>query len=365
MKVLLARHSIRLTGFFLVLTCAIFACASGKLSSKSVADISPGAGTPNAESSPIQNARTEPLRLLQRIPLPKVEGRIDHMAMDVVGQRLFVAALGNNSLEVVDLKKGVRSQSVPGFHEPQGVRYLPESNTIVVAGGGDGAVTFLDGSSLKPLKTTRFSSDADNVRYDVTHRRVYVGYGAGALGVLDDKGARLADVPLDGHPESFQLDTAAGKIFVNIPTRREIAVIDMNTSSVSTTWPVSVASANYPMALDEVQHRILVMTRKPPHLLVYDTETEKLIANLETDSDCDDVFYDSARRRLYASFGEGTVVVYEQVDADHYKMNARISTAAGARTSFFSPELHRLYVAVPHRANPTAEILVYEVAPEG
>lgn len=362
---LLARRGIRFTGFFLVATCAIFACASGKLPATSVANIPPGAGTPRAESSPTQSARTEPLRLLQRIPLPKVEGRIDHMAIDLTGQRLFVTALGNNSLEVVDLKKGVRSQSVPGFHEPQGVGYLPGANTIVVASGGDGTVTFLDGSSLKPLKTIRLNSDADNVRYDATHRRVYVGYGAGALGVLDDKGARLADVPLDGHPESFQLDMAAGKIFVNIPTRREIAVIDMNTSSVSTTWPVSVASANYPMALDEVHHRLFVVTRKPPRLLVYDTETEKLISNLETDSDCDDVFYDSARRRLYASFGEGTVVVYEQVDADHYKVTARISTAAGARTSFFSPELRRLYVAVPHRTNPTAEILVYDVAPEG
>ena len=237
MKILPARHSIRFTGFFLALTCAIFACASGKLPATSVANIPPGAGTSSAESSPTQSARTEPLRLLQRIPLPKVEGRIDHMAVDVSGQRLFVTALGNNSLEVVDLKKGARVQSVPGFHEPQGVGYLPGSNTIVVASGGDGAVTFLDGSSLKPLRTIRFSSDADNVRHDATHRRVYVGYGAGALGVLDEKGARLADVPLDGHPESFQLDTPAGKIFVNIPTRREIAVVDMNNLSVTTTWP--------------------------------------------------------------------------------------------------------------------------------
>jgi hypothetical protein len=363
MKILIARHSIRPTGFVLVLTCAIFACANGKLPSKSFANIAPGASSPNAESSTTQNASTEPLRLAQRIPLPNVEGRIDHFTVDVVGQRLFVAALGNNTLEVVDLKKGVRVQSVPGFHEPQGVRYLPESNTIVVASGGDGVATFLDGSSLKPLKTIRFSGDADNVRYDGKHKHVYVGYGAGALGVLDEKGERVGDVSLGGHPESFQLDSAAGKIFVNIPTRREIAVVGMNNLSVTTTWPVGVASANYPMALDEAHHRLLVVTRKPARLLVYDTETGKLVSNLETDGDCDDVFYDSARRRIYASFGEGTVVVYERVDADYYKMIARISTAAGARTSFFSPELRQLYVAVPHRANPTAEIYVYEVAP--
>jgi DNA-binding beta-propeller fold protein YncE len=301
----------------------------------------------------------EPLRLVKTISLPGVQGRIDHLAADASGQRLFVCALGNNTLEVVDIKKGERVQSLAGFNEPQGVRYVPEPNLVVVANGGDGVVTFLDGASLKPIKTIRFSGDADNVRYDAKHGRIYVGYGAGALGVLDVKGERVGDIPLGGHPESFQLDSA-GKIFVNIPTRHEIAVVDVNKRKVVARWPVSVASNNYPMTLDEAHHRLFVMTRRPPHLLVYDTETGKLVSTLPADGDSDDLFYDGAHGRIYASFGEGSVLVYRQLDADHYQVAARTATAAGARTALYSPELGQFFVAVPHRGNLSAEIRVYQ-----
>lgn len=348
---------------FPVLGCALLACADGKLPPRSATNVEPVDRLSNSESASPQKAATEPLRLVQRIPLPGVKGRIDHMALDVAGQRLFVAALGNNTLEVIDVKTSRRIQSVPGFSEPQGVAYLPGSNQIVVANGGDGAVTFLDGNSLKPVKVIRFSGDADNVRYDAAQKRVYVGYGGGGLGVLDEKGERIGDVPFGGHPESFQLDSLAGRIFVNIPTRQQIAVVDANKLAVTATWPVSVAGANYPMALDEAHHRLLVMSRRPPRLLAYDTETGKLVANLKTDDDCDDVFYSGEARRVYASFGQGTVMVYEQADADSYNLIAEIRTAGGARTSFFSPELGRLFVAAPHRLNPTAEIYVYEVGP--
>ena len=316
-----------------------------------------------SDQATVQGAAAEPLRFVKTIPLPGVQGRIDHMAVDVAGQRLFVCALGNNTLEVVDLKKGERTASLPGFHEPQGVRYLPESNVIVVANGGDGTTAFLDGRSLKPIKTVRFSGDADNVRYDAAHKRVYVGYGTGALGALDTNGERIADIPLGGHPESFQLDSAAGRIYVNIPTRHEIAVVDVNKMKVAARWSVMIASSNYPMALDAAHHRLFVMTRRPPHLLVYDTEKGRLVATLQAGNDSDDVFYDSARQRIYASFGEGSVMVYQQIDPDHYQVIARMPTAAGARTAMFSPELGQLYVAVPRRANPAAEIRVYQAEP--
>jgi hypothetical protein len=125
-------------------------------------------------------------------------------------------------------------------------------------------------------------------------------------------------------------------------------------------WPVQVASANYPMALDSERHRLFVMTRKPPHLLVFDPESGKLVSTLKAGGDCDDVFYDAVQRRIYASFGEGTLMVYEQQDPDHYQVVATVGTAAGARTSFFSPDLRQLYVAVPHRNRPTAEIHIYQ-----
>jgi DNA-binding beta-propeller fold protein YncE len=307
---------------------------------------------------------TGTLRLIQTIPLPGVEGRIDHLAVDAAGQRLFVAALGSNTVEVVDLKKGERVQSLAGFKEPQGLAYLPDTKTVAVANGGDGVVTLLDGTSFKPTKTIAFGDDADNLRYDPAHKRLYVGYGNGALGAYDvAKGTRLPDIPLEAHPESFQLDAAAGRIYVNIASRQKVAVVDANRNAVAATWPVSAGAANFPMALDASHHRLFVLTRKPPHLVVFDTESGKTVATLAADGDADDLFYEAARHRLYGCFGSGSVIVFAQSDPDHYAVLAKIPTAAGARTGLFSADLRRLFVAVPHRANPTAEIRVFDVGP--
>jgi DNA-binding beta-propeller fold protein YncE len=302
-----------------------------------------------------------PLRLVQTIPLAGVEGRIDHLAVDLAGQRLFVAALGNNTMEVIDLKRGQRIRSVAGFKEPQGIAYLPDTNTVAVANGGDGVVTLLDGATLKPVKTIAFGDDADNLRYDATRKRLYVGYGNGALGVYDAaKGARLPDVALDAHPESFQLDAASGRIFVNVASLQKVAVVDANRSAVTATWPVRAGAASFPMAFDAAHHRLFVLTRKPPHLVVLDAETGKEVATLPADGDADDLFYDAAQKRLYGCFGAGSVIVYDQGDADHYTALAKIPTAAGARTGLFAPDLQRLFVAVPHRSNPGAEIRVFD-----
>lgn len=309
-------------------------------------------------------ADARPLRLVQTIPLPAVQGRIDHLAVDVAGQRLFVAALGNNTVEVIDLKKGQRVQSVAGFKEPQGIAYVAETNTVIVANGGDGVVTLLDGATLNPAKTIAFGDDADNLRYDAALKRFYVGYGNGALGVYDTaKGIRLKDAILDAHPESFQLDVSSGRIFVNVASRAKVAVVDLNRSAVTATWPVNAGSANYPMALDTAHHRLFVATRRPPHLVVFDAESGRTVATLEADGDADDLFYDAARQRVYGCFGAGSVMVYAQNDADHYTVVAKVPTAAGARTGLFSADLRRLFVAVPRRANPTAEIRVFDTGP--
>jgi len=304
---------------------------------------------------------TGPLRLIQTIPLPGVEGRIDHLAVDLARQRLFVAALGNSTVEVIDLKKGQRVRSVAGFKEPQGIAYLPETNTVAVANGGDGVVTLLDGATLKPATTIAFGEDADNLRYDAIRKRLYVGYGNGALGTYDTaKGVRAADVALDAHPESFQLDAASGRIFVNVAPLQKVAVVDADRNAVTATWPVTAGAAYFPMALDASHHRLFVLTRKPPHLVVLETGTGKAVATLEADGDADDLFYDAAQRRLYGCFGAGSIIVYAQSDPDHYTELAKVPTAAGARTGFFSPDLRRLFVAVPHRGNPAAEVRVFD-----
>src|SRR5438132_3287065 len=138
-----------------------------------------------------------PLRLVQTISLPNVEGRIDHMAVDLKGQRLFIAALGNNTVEVLDLRAGKRIRSISGFHEPQGVGFIPEFNKIFVANAKSGACEVFDVSSFKPIKSIKFSDDADNIRYDAAARRVYVGYGSGGLGIIDAAtGDQLGEIKL-------------------------------------------------------------------------------------------------------------------------------------------------------------------------
>jgi DNA-binding beta-propeller fold protein YncE len=301
-----------------------------------------------------------PLRAVQTIPLSGVEGRIDHLAFDVKGQRLFVAALGNNTVEVIDLRAGKRVHTITGLHEPQGVGFIPESNQLFVANAKGGACDIFDAASFKRVKSVKFSDDADNVRYDASAGRVYVGYADGALGAIDAaSGERRGDIKLDGHPESFQLEKSGPRIFVNIPTAQKIAVVDRAKATVVASWKVE-ARDNFPMALGEDHHRLFVAARKPAKLLVFDTESGRVVATLDAPGDADDVFYDAAKRRIYVSGGEGVIGVFQQKDADHYEATGKIATAAGARTSLFVPELRRLYLAVPHRGSQGAEIRVYE-----
>ena len=303
-----------------------------------------------------------PLRLVQTIPLPHVEGRMDHMAVDLQGQRLFVAALGNNTLEVLDLQAGTHLHTVTGLHEPQGVVFLPESNTLVVTNGQTGMCEMFDGTSFAHRSAVKLASDADNVRYDATTHTLYVGYGAGALGLIDATRAQhLGDVPLQGHPEAFQLEQAGPRIFVNVPSAHQVAVVDRDKHAVTMTWPLQGAEAHFPMALDEAQHRLFVDARTPPLLVVLDTESGKEVARVPSVGDADDLFYDAPHRRLYIAGGAGALSIVAQEDADHYTPVATIPTAAGARTALFVPALGRLYLAVPHRGTQSAEIRVYAV----
>ncbi len=307
--------------------------------------------------------QSAPLRLVQTIPLPGVEGRIDHFAVDTKGQRLFVSALGNNTLEVLDLRAGTgkRVHTISGLHEPQGVSYASEFNKIFVANGNDGSLRIYDGSSFDPIATLDFKDDADNVRYDRAAKRIYVGYGDGALGIVDAAtGKRLGDIKLDAHPESFQLEASGPRIFVNVPKAGHIAVVDRERRAVVAKWPITTARANFPMALDEAHQRLFVTCRRPAELLVFDMASGKQVTSLPVVGDADDMFYDLSHHRIYISGGEGFISVVEQRDADHYQVIAKIPTASGARTSFLIPDV-RLYLPVPHRTNQAAEIRVYYV----
>lgn len=300
------------------------------------------------------------LRFVQSIPLPGVTGRFDHFAVDVKGQRLFVAALGNNTLEVIDLASGQRRQSLRGMAKPTGVLFLSEINQILVANGDDGTVRILNGSDYREVRRLSGLEDADNLRYDAARKLAWVGYAAGALGLIEPQSARiLSRVLLPAHPEAFQLE-AAGRIFVNVPGARRVVVIDADQKAVVQSWPLESLQANFPMALDPSRHRVLVGCRKPARLVVLDAKTGAHVAEVPIAEDTDDLFYDARRKRVYLSCGEGFLDVVAQDAADSYRRILRLATAPGARTSFFSPELDRLYLAVPARGSQPAEVRVYQ-----
>jgi hypothetical protein len=301
------------------------------------------------------------LKLEKTVELPEVQGRIDHMSLDVQGQRFFVAALGNNTVEVIDLKSGKRIHRISDLGEPQGVLYVPANGRLYVASSKDGTVKIFDGTSFQLLKTVEYGDDADNLRYDSARERVYVGYGSGGLGELNLEGEKVKEIAFGSHPESFQLEKSSSRIYVNLPKARKIGLVDRETHSVSGQWSMGLSLANYAMALDEADHRLLVVTRFPARLHVIDTGSGKSVETLPAVGDCDDVFYDAARKRIYAIGGEGAISVFEQKDADHYREIGRTPTVKGARTGFFSSDLERLYVAVRRQGSTPAMIRIFDV----
>ena len=311
------------------------------------------------------NRESPPLRLVQEIPLPNVVGRIDHFTVDQKRKLVIGSALGNNTVEVIDVFAGRVVHTIPGIPEPQGVLYVPDPiNKLYVASAEDGKLRIYDGKSYAPITTLDFEENTDNLRYDPAEKRVYVGYGEdekSAIGVVDAAtNQRLEDAgKLDAHPESFQLESPGSKIYVNIASKEKIAVIDRKTHQVKD-WHLTGLKANFPMALDQAEHRLFIGTRKPSRLAAFDTDTGKIVANLTSAGDMDDLYYDDSRKRVYVPGGEGFISVFEQKDADHYDEMAKIPSAIGARTGVWYGKRDRLYLAVPGRANQGAEVWVYE-----
>ncbi|MBI3530850.1 MAG: YncE family protein [Betaproteobacteria bacterium] len=306
------------------------------------------------------------LQETQRIELPGVQGRIDHMAVDLPTHRLFVVALGNNTVEVIDLQTKRLIKSLTGLREPQGLLLVPEVKQLIVTNGESVSARVYDSVSLEPLKDIRLREDNDNIRYDPDSKRSYIGCGAGgegALAVVDTQtDALIGEIGLSGHPESFQLERRGKRIFVNIPSARKIEVVDREKQQVMEAWAVP-ARGNFPMALDEEHARLFVGTRGPARLLVLDTGSSRVVAELDSVRDADDISYDADTRRIYVSGGEGFVFVFEQIDPNQYRLLDKVATRKGARTSLFVPEWQTLFVALPPGADGNAEIRAYKVTP--
>ena len=305
----------------------------------------------------------KPLKLKQTIPLPGVEGRIDHFAFDPTGERLFVCALGNNTVEVLDLRKGERVHSITGLGAPQGVGYAPELNRLFVANDKGGVCKIYDGKSFQADRGTAILKMMPTMFVMMKRaKKIYVGFGSGGIAVVNaSDGKQVGSIKLSAHPEAFQLEKKGSRIFVNVPNSRHVAVVDRDKGEVVARWKTDLAFANFPMALDEANHRLFVGCRLPSRLVVLNTDSGDVIAKTDISGDCDDLFYDTKRQRVYAICGAGKIDVIDQIDPNTYRVSTTIGTADGARTGLFVSERDVLFVAVPHRGSQQAEVRCYQI----
>jgi DNA-binding beta-propeller fold protein YncE len=313
-----------------------------------------------AEHAGAEQAGPSPLQLELKIFLGDVEGRIDHLAIDLSRKRLFIAELGNDTVGIVDLEGHQVVHTIGGLKEPQGVAYVPSTDTLFVTNAGDGSVRLFRGSDYEPAGRLDLGADADNIRVDAAANRVFVGHGDGALATIDlATNGKVADIPLQAHPESFQLARSTRRIFVNLPKAREIAVIDRFAGKQTASWPVENDS-NFPMALDEKSERVFVAFRRPAQLGVFSMRDGSTIAAIDACGDADDLFVDEKRQHVYLSCGDGYLDVFEPQENSYHRA-AHIPTISGARNSLFVPEIDRLFVAA--RANPSEPAAIWVFRP--
>ena len=305
-----------------------------------------------------------PLQLEEQIPVPGVAGRLDHFSADAKRRRLFVSALGNNTLEVIDVFAGRVIHSIKGLAQPQGPLYVPGVDKLYVANAEDGKVRVYDGATYMLRKTIDFGKDPDNMRYDEASKTVFVGFGEddGGIAMIDPKtDERTGQVyKTEGHPESFQVEASGGHIFVNVPDAGYVVEsIDRKTGAM-TKWPLKGLKGNYAMALNEEDHRLFTITRKTPMMVVLNTENGKEVARLRAAGECDDVFFDASRKRIYVIGAEGFISVFQQNDPDHYELVANVPSGIGIRTGFFFARRDRFYVGVPAKGSEPAQVWTYE-----
>jgi len=307
-------------------------------------------------------AQTPPgaLALETKISLGQVRGRIDHLAIDLKRQRLFIAELGNGSLGIIDLAAKKLQRRITGLHEPQGIAYDPDQDALYVANGGDGSVRIFREEDLSAAGRIELGNDADNVRVDGARNRVIVGYGNGALAIIDPATqVKVGDIRLKAHPESFQID--GDRAFVNVPQAGLIEVVDLVKGEVSGAWPTHLNRANFAMAVGHDWHRLFAVFRSPARLVIMSSKDGSIVGSIDTCGDADDVFIDTKRQRVYVTCGAGVIDVLER-RGDTYGRIGQITTVSGARTSLFVPEMDRLFLAVRASGNEPAAIWVFQPA---
>jgi DNA-binding beta-propeller fold protein YncE len=302
----------------------------------------------------------ERLSLGAKVILPNVRGRIDHIAYDSISHLAFIAALANNSVEVVDLHTRQLVHTITGLREPQGVMCIPLQKKLIVANGDNGACVFFSLPTYGQLKAVDLKSDADNIRYDESSNLLYVGYDHG-IAIIDPGSLKqVANIPLDNHPESFQISKQQDRIYINVPDANEIEVADVSTNKIIAKWKNTTASLNFPMAIDEGKNRLFVGCRRPARLRMINSETGKDISVVSCSGDADDIFYHASDSLVFVSAGSGFIDVFRAGDKELVRIN-HISTSSNARTSLLLLHEKKFLLAVPAHAGIKAALWIYNI----
>lgn len=297
-----------------------------------------------------------PLKLVRKIDLPGVAGRIDHLALDPIHNLLFVAEYGNGSIDVVDLAANHVVGRISGLHEPQGVGVSADGNQFVVA-CGDGTVHFYATRDRRELGSLSLGDDADNVRIDPRNGHTVIGFGNGGLAVVDMGSHHVVSrLTLSGHPEGFSL--VGAQVLINIPDRGEIVKGNIDTGQITASWSTGLQRMNFPIAIDPTGRSVAVAFRLPTAVQVRDADNGQVHANVGACGDADDLFFETSR--LYLICGSGAVDVRSAIRPETAVQ--RVSTANGARTGLFDAQNRILYLAVPKRGQDAAIWVMHPAA---
>jgi DNA-binding beta-propeller fold protein YncE len=356
------KRKVWMTAGMLAMSAAMLA-AQTKTPSKT-----PTAGPPKAAS-----AGKSPLKLVASIPLPALKaGDFDHFAIDLEGRRLFLTAEENGKLLVFDTESNKLIHTIEDLKAPHAVLYRKEFNKLFVVDGDESALKIYDGQSYQPAGKVDLAADADSMAYDDTAKQVYVVNGGreaktpySFISVIDLAGGKkVREIKIDSNRvEAVALEKSGPRLFCNITGKNTVGVMDRSKSELQTEWKLPAGvEQNVAMALDEKDHRVFVVTRKPGKLLVLDSDSGKVVANLPAVGMVDDMAYDAEHKRLFLA-GDQFVDVFTQKDADHYALLGRTPGGFRAKTGILVPELNRYYLAIPKHGATGAKVNVYEVQP--
>jgi DNA-binding beta-propeller fold protein YncE len=309
------------------------------------------------------------LKLATHFTMPKdVQGRFDHLCADVAGNRLFLAAETAHEVLIFNLGTGKYLRAIPDIQIPHAIFVRDDLHRIYVTDGGAGEVKIFDGRTYKLVKRVPLKVDTDSIGYDPATKYLYIDNGGGdahesfsMFSIVDTtKGRKVADIKVDGETlEAMAIDPTSAKIYVNNPAKSEVDVIDRKMHEIIAHWPVTMAKRNVSMALDSAAHRLFVGCRSGA-IVVFDTDSGKELQSFPIDTGVDDLIFDAASKRLYASAG-GMVDVYREADPDHYESLGKIASGPGGKNEVLVPRLHRLYVTIPPGNNPPGSVAVFDI----